>query len=189
MTVNRRNICAPMIPAKSGVARIPEVFWENCVNGMETTNPPSLIAGTHPTRALNSPPTATTFGTSIVSLAERNSGCALLKAFVSQSADVAPESIKKTPETSVPSCATTCARTLGMLSQINWSGNADPSRSTSRLSDRGDGALGLRNRFQQHSCGIHWSRGIHQYFGPLHARTILEAAPPQFDRRALPQQN
>src|SRR5712692_6612276 len=171
MTLNRRNICAPMIPAKSGVAKMPEVFWENCVSGLETTNRPSLMAGTRPTRALNSPPTATTIGTSIVSCTERNSGCALLKAFVSQSAVVAPESIKKTPETTVPSCATTPAWTLGMLS------------------DRGDGALGLRNRFQQHSCGIHWSRGIHQCFGPLHARTILEAASPQFDRRALPPQN
>src|SRR6266849_883557 len=115
MTLNRRSICAPMIPARSGVAKMPEVFWENCVSGLETTNPPSLMAGTRPTRALNSPPTATTIGTSIVSCTERNSGCALLKAFVSQSAVVAPESIKKTPETTVPSCATTPAWTLGMV--------------------------------------------------------------------------
>src|SRR5260370_39527382 len=47
------------------------------------TNPPSLTADTWPRRALTSPPTATTLGSLIVSCADRNSGFASLKSFVS----------------------------------------------------------------------------------------------------------
>lgn len=115
-----------MMPARSGMANNPEVFWENLVIGLWMTSSPSLMAGTRPARDLILPPIATTLATSVVSPAERNSGCASLNAFVSQNPVVEPVSTKKMPVIAFPSGVITSAWTRGILSQVKWSGNRWP---------------------------------------------------------------